>query len=49
MKSPMLEAGYEMAIGLFEAGVIDAKEMREFDALYLAALSEKATSKKINS
>jgi len=41
MKSPIVEAGYEMAKILFKGGVIDDREMREFDALYLAAPSEK--------
>jgi len=31
--SKMLEAGHEMAMDLFEVGIIDAAKMREFDAM----------------
>lgn len=40
-KNPtMLEVGHEMAKGLYEANIIDATTMREFDALCLAPIKE---------
>lgn len=41
MKHPtMLEVAHEMAKGLYDADIIDATTMREFDALCLAPVKE---------
>lgn len=41
VKQPtMLEVAHDMAKGLYEANVIDATTMREFDALCLAPVKE---------
>ena len=41
MKHPtMLEVAHEMAKGLYEANIIDATTMREFDTLCLAPVKE---------
>lgn len=39
-RKTMLEAAYEMAEGLYDAGVIDAKTMREFDTLCLPPVKD---------
>jgi putative transcriptional regulator len=39
-KQSMLEVAHEMAQGLYEANVIDATTMREFDALCLPPVKE---------
>ena len=39
-KSPLLENAHEMAQGLYDAGVIDATTMREFDVLCLPPIKE---------
>lgn len=33
MKKTLLEVAYEMAVGLYEAGVIDDSKMREYESL----------------
>ncbi len=36
----LLEVGHEMAQGLYDAGIIDATTMREFDVLCLSPVEE---------
>lgn len=40
MNKRMLETAHEMATGLYDAGVIDATTMREYDALCLPQIRE---------
>ncbi len=39
-KMSLLEVGHEMAQGLYDAGIIDATTMREFDVLCLPPVQE---------
>lgn len=39
-KMSLLEVGHEMAQGLYDAGIIDATTMREFDVLCLPPIEE---------
>lgn len=39
-KPSLLEVGHEMAQGLYDAGIIDATTMREFDVLCLPPVEE---------
>ena len=39
-KMSLLEVGHEMAQGLYDAGIIDATTMREFDVLCLPPVEE---------
>jgi len=53
MKKTLLEVAYEMATGLYKAGVIDANELQEYKSLCSSPLdvesSDISLSKKRNS